>query len=267
MKRGAEFSLYQGGSPARRTPHPPTDNLNLRTKQRSLTNLTLLSDVEQRLYSPEPDEPRPRGSQTQTCSWYLPSTQRAASSLQTSPRKEVVRRAGGLRGTRAQSLSLPLTLTKTLSQSEHSLIPVLWRGSAAGARPQQASHGGHSRTELQQKSRVEVETEDDGRSCLFDKEVRPGTKQGGRRRRSREGWAEEEVSEGGPREGRAQLDKDMIMTMLGDLEQVLQPHTRKSTSPRLSVGSAGPSPVRSSQVQVQVQSGPVRSSQQGCRWD
>ena len=44
-------------------------------------------------------------------------------------------------------------------------------------------------------------------------------------------WAEEEVSGGGPREGAAQLDKEVILTMLGDLEQVLhtQPHPRKLT--------------------------------------
>lgn len=45
-------------------------------------------------------------------------------------------------------------------------------------------------------------------------------------------WAEEEVSGGGPREGTAQLDKEVILTMLGDLEQVLhtQPRPRKSVT-------------------------------------
>lgn len=55
-----------------------------------------------------------------------------------------------------------------------------------------------------------------------------GGKQGGR---EKDGgyWAEEEVSGGGPREGTAQLDKEVILTMLGDLEQVLhtQPRPRK----------------------------------------
>uniref|UniRef100_A0A665VDZ6 Neuron navigator 3 n=1 Tax=Echeneis naucrates TaxID=173247 RepID=A0A665VDZ6_ECHNA len=161
MKRGAEFSVYQGGSPARRPPQPLPDNLNLRIKQRSLTNLTLLSDGEQQVYSFE---------------------------------------GGGVRGTRARSLSL--SLTKVLSQSEHSLIPVPWRSTAVG---------GHEE---------------------------PAVGRGGGKRGNRENdggyWAEEEVSGGGPREGTAQLDKEVILTMLGDLEQVLhkKPHPREDPETR-----------------------------------
>ena len=115
MKRGAEFSVFQGGSPPRRPPQPLPDNLNLR-KQRSLNNLTLFGEGEQRVYVMELGEPAPR---------------RPVSSLSSSPparggspRKEPPRDPG-VRGTRARSLSL--TLTKMLSQSEHSLIPVPWR--------------------------------------------------------------------------------------------------------------------------------------------
>lgn len=162
MKRGAEFSVYQGGSPARRPPQPLPDNLNLRIKQRSLTNLTLLSDGEQRVYSFELDEPPPRLSQPQNSSSYSSSAQRAGGSLQGSPRKEVVTRGGGVRGTRARSLSL--SLTKVLSQSEHSLIPVPWRCTAAGGRPQRASYSGHPRTEPLQKSREEAGTDEEGSS-------------------------------------------------------------------------------------------------------
>uniref|UniRef100_A0A7N5ZWQ2 AAA+ ATPase domain-containing protein n=1 Tax=Anabas testudineus TaxID=64144 RepID=A0A7N5ZWQ2_ANATE len=183
MKRGAEFSVYQGGSPARRPPQPLPDNLNLRLKQRSLTNLTLLSDGEQRVYSFE---------------------------------------GGGVRGTRARSLSL--SLTKVLSQSEHSLIPVPWRCTAAASRPQRASYSGHPRTEPQRKSREGAGTDEEGSSGHSDEELAASKVGGKREGKEKDGgyWAEEEVSGGGPREGTAQLDKEVILTMLGDLEQVLK---------------------------------------------
>lgn len=231
MKRGAEFSVYQGGSPARRPPQPLPDNLNLRIKQRSLTNLTLLSDGEQRVYSFELDEPPPRLSQPQNSSLYSSSTQRAGGSLQGSPRKEAVTRGGGVRGTRARSLSL--SLTKVLSQSEHSLIPVPWRCTGAGGRPQRASYSGHPRTEPVRTSREEGGTDEEGSSGRSDEEPAAGRGGGKRGGKEKDGgyWAEEEVSGGGPREGTAQLDKEVILTMLGDLEQVLhtQPRPRKST--------------------------------------
>ncbi|KAM7377921.1 hypothetical protein PAMA_013031 [Pampus argenteus] len=233
MKRGAEFSVYQGGSPARRPPQPLPDNLNLRIKQRSLTNLTLVSDGEQRVYSCELGEPPPpRLSQPQNSSLYSSSTQRAGGSLQGSPRKEVVTRGGGVRGIRARSLSL--SLTKVLSQSEHSLIPVPWRCTGAGGRPQRASYSGQPRTEPLRKSREEAGTDEEGSSGRSDEESAPGGgKQGGK---EKDGgyWAEEEVSGGGPREGTAQLDKEVILTMLGDLEQVLhiQPRPREDPETR-----------------------------------
>lgn len=224
MKRGAEFSVYQGGSPARRPPQPLPDNLNLRIKQRSLTNLTLLSDGEQRVYAFELDEPPSRLSQPQNSSVYS-STQRAGGSLQGSPRKEASARGGGVRGTRARSLSL--SLTKVLSQSEHSLIPVPWRCTGTGGRPQRASYSGHPRAEPARRSRGEGGTDEEG-SGRSDEEPAAGRGGGKRGGKEKDGgyWAEEEVSGGGPREGTAQLDKEVILTMLGDLEQALHTQPR-----------------------------------------
>lgn len=216
MKRGAEFSVYQGGSPARRPPQPLPDNLNLRIKQRSLTNLTLLSDGEQRVYAFELDKAAPCLPLPQNS--YPPSAPRAGGSLQGSPRKEAIMRGGGMRGTRAQSLSL--SLTKVLSQSEHSLIPVPWR--CTGGRPQRASYGGHSRAESARPSKEEKGAGEDPIAAASRGTRGETEKEGGY-------WAEEEVSGGGPREGKAQLDKDVILTMLGDLEQVL-PRPRKSAT-------------------------------------
>lgn len=225
MKRGAEFSVYQGGSSARRPLQPLPDNLNLRIKQRSLTNLTLLSDGEQPVYSFELDEAPSRLSEPQNSPVYSPSAQRAGGSLQGSPRKEVTTRGGGMQGTRTRSLSL--SVTKLLSQSEHSLIPVPWRCTSSAERPQRASYSGHSRSERAWTSREEGGTDEEGSSGRSD-EKQPE----GRRHKEKDSgyWAEEEVSGGGPREGTAQLDKEVILTMLGDLEQVLhtQPRPRKS---------------------------------------
>lgn len=225
MKRGAEFSVYHGGSPARQPPQPLPDNLNLRIKQRSLTNLTLLSDGEQRVYAFELDEVSRGVSQPQNS--YSLSVQRTGGSLQGSPRKEAITRGGGVGGTRARSLSL--SLTKMLSQSEHSLIPVPWRCTGAGGRPQRASYSGHPRAEPARLSREEDGTEEEEEPAAS----RGGGKWGGK---EKDGgyWAEEEVSGGGPREGTAQLDKEVILTMLGDLEQVLhtQPHPRKLAQSR-----------------------------------
>ncbi|XP_029016159.1 neuron navigator 3 isoform X12 [Betta splendens] len=231
MKRGAEFSVYQGGSPARRPPQPLPDNLNLRLKQRSLTNLTLLNDGDQRVYSFELDEPPSRLSRPQSSPSHSTCMQRAGGSLQGSPRKEATAREGGVRGTRARSLSL--SLTKVLSQSEHSLIPVPWRCAGATGRPQRASYGSHPRIDPQRRSRGEVGTDEEGGSGRPDEA--PAAGRGGAQREGKEKdagyWAEEEVSGGGPREGTAQLDKEVILTMLGDLEQVLHKQPRPREDP------------------------------------
>ncbi|CAL8405512.1 unnamed protein product [Arctogadus glacialis] len=165
MKRGAEFSVYQGGgsSPpaARRPPRPGPDlNLNLRPRQRSLGNLTA------------PGEGERRGSASESPPPLLGASHRDAQTLAApwgagSPGLQGVRK-----GARARSLSL--SLTKVLSPSDHSLIPVPWRRSIGGGLSYQ---GG----------------------CV--------------------GGAAEEEAEGGPREGRAHLDQEVILTMLGDLEQ------------------------------------------------
>lgn len=228
MKRGAEFSVYQGGSPARRPPQPLPDNLNLRIKQRSLTNLTLLSDGEQRVYSFELDDPPTRLPQRPNSSPYSSPSPRPGGSLQGSPRKEAVARGGGIRGTRARSLSL--SLTKVLSQSEHSLIPVPWRCKGGSGRPQRASYSGQPRGDPARRSREELPKIEKAGSEHADEESARGRAVGKQGGKEKDGyWAEEEVSEGGPREGTAQLDKDVILTMLGDLEQALhtQPRPRK----------------------------------------
>ncbi|XP_015251017.1 PREDICTED: neuron navigator 3 isoform X12 [Cyprinodon variegatus] len=236
MKRGAEFSVYQGGSPARRPPQPLPDNLNLRIKQRSLTNLTLLSDGEQRVYSFELTEPPSRLSQPLSSSPYSSSSQRAGGSLQGSPRKEGSSRSAGVRGIRARSLSL--SLTKVLSQSEHSLIPVPWRCTGAGGRPQRASYSGHPRFEPRRRSREGSGADGESRNGCSSTETASGRGGGKQVGKEKDGgyWAEEEASEGGPREGTAQLDKEVILTMLGDLEQVLhtspQPHPREDPETR-----------------------------------
>lgn len=144
-----------------------------------------------------------------------------------------------MRGTRARSLSL--SLTKVLSQSEHSLIPVPWRCTAAAGRPQRASYSGHPRTEPQWKSREEAGTDEEGSSGRSDEEPAAGRGGGKREGKQKDSgyWAEEEVSGGGPREGTAQLDKEVILTMLGDLEQVLhtQPRPRKSIQSQQRTGN------------------------------
>lgn len=214
MKRGAEFSVYQGGSPARRSPQPVPDNLNLRLKQRSLTNLTL--DGERRVYALETDKPPPRFPPRQSSLVYpSSSSQRAGGSLQGSPRKEALARNCG---PRARSLSL--SLTKMLSQSEHSLIPVPWRSTG---RLQRASYGGHPRGETPREPEQQADAAEEGSRGRSDEDQAGGGKRGSGENGGGY-WAEEEVSGGGAREGTAQLDKDVILTMLGDLEQVL--HTR-----------------------------------------
>lgn len=66
--------------------------------------------------------------------------------------------------------------------------------------------------------------------------------------RERDGgyWAEEEVSGGGPREGTAQLDQEVILTMLGDLEQVLHTQPRPRKSEVWQLGGSGARKVNSS---------------------
>ncbi len=203
MKRGAEFSVFQGGSPPRRSPQPLPDNLNLR-KQRSLGNLVLLSDGEQRVYAFELDE-RP-------C---LPSTASGTSSSSPSPQhgRGSTRRHPDS-STRARSLSL--SLTKVLSQSEHSLIPVPWGRKSSRMAP---AHQ-HQRPEMVEKVGSCHKSDEDPRACSADT--------GG-------DWELESA-----REEKAQLDKEVILTMLGDLEQVLNPQTCRKCSAAYRVAQTHP---------------------------
>uniref|UniRef100_UPI004034050F neuron navigator 3 isoform 14 n=1 Tax=Danio rerio TaxID=7955 RepID=UPI004034050F len=188
MKRGAEFSVFQGGSPPRKSPQPLPDNLNLR-KQRSLGNLVLLSDGEQRVYAFELDEPACPPLSASGTSSTSPSPQHARGGARRNPDSSI----------RARSLSL--SLTKMLSQSEHSLIPVPWGRKSS----RMASAHQHHRPEL---------VENVGNSA--DKEPQAGPAGTGG------DWELESA-----RDEQAQLDKEVILTMLGDLEQVLNPKTRR----------------------------------------
>lgn len=192
MKRGAEFSVFQGGSPPRKTPQPVPDNLNLR-KQRSLGNLVLLSDGEQRVYTFELDEPSCPPSATSGASSTSPPTQHGRGGARRHP------------DSTARARSLSLSLTKVLSQSEHSLIPVPWGRKSSRMVP--AHH--HQRPEA-------VGDVSGGRKS--DEDSRAGSASTGG------DWAEELES---AREEQAQLDKEVILTMLGDLEQVLSPQKRR----------------------------------------
>ncbi|KAK7898364.1 hypothetical protein WMY93_019217 [Mugilogobius chulae] len=134
MKRGAEFSGVSRGKPARRPPQPVPDNLNLRIKQRSLNNLTLFSEREHSTIFPDETPNRHSYNAHNYAKQHgaIGAGGGGGGSLQGSPRKEASS------GTRARSLSL--SLTKVLSQSEHSLIPVPWR-----CRAQRASYSGYPR--------------------------------------------------------------------------------------------------------------------------
>uniref|UniRef100_A0A671L0N3 Neuron navigator 3-like n=1 Tax=Sinocyclocheilus anshuiensis TaxID=1608454 RepID=A0A671L0N3_9TELE len=189
MKRGAEFSVFQGGSPPRKSSQPLPDNLNLR-KQRSLGNLVLLSDGEQRVYAFELNAPCPPSTSSGTSS-SSPSPQHGRGSTRRHPDSS----------TRARSLSL--SLTKVLSQSEHSLIPVPWGRKSSRMAPALQ----HQRPEM-------VEKAGSCRKSDEDPEAGPASTGGD--------WELESA-----REEKAQLDKEVILTMLGDLEQVLNPQTRR----------------------------------------
>lgn len=190
MKRGADFSVFQGGSPPRKSPQTLPDNLNLR-KQRSLGNLVLLSDGEQRVYTFELDEPPCPPSSESGMSSSSPSAQHGRSSARRHPESS----------TRARSLSL--SLTKMLSQSEHSLIPVPWGRKSSRMAPAHQLQ----RPELVDKA---------GSSRRSDEDTRAGPAGTGG------DWELESA-----RDEQAQLDKEVILTMLGDLEQVLNPQTRR----------------------------------------
>ncbi|KAJ8381418.1 hypothetical protein SKAU_G00021960 [Synaphobranchus kaupii] len=160
MKRGGEFSVFQGGSPSRRAPPPPA-NLNLR-KQKSLTNLALQGEAERRASALEPGDAGPR--------WGSPKKVTAAVREGAEPAEP-----GGHRGPRGGE------------------APALDR--ACGEATERG--GGHG----------------------SGYEARPAAQ------RVRHWPDEEEDEEGGcGREGAAHLDQEVILTMLGDLQQALYAH-------------------------------------------
>ncbi|TRY65841.1 hypothetical protein DNTS_018014, partial [Danionella cerebrum] len=183
----ADFSVFQGGSPPRKSPQPISDNLNLR-KQRSLGNLVLLSDGEQRVFAFELEEPSQ--SSASGTSFSSTSPQHGRGSARRHPDSS------------ARARSLSLSITKMLSQSEHSLIPVPCSRKSSRISPAHLQH----RPELVDRAN----------SKKSDKEPQTGPEGTGG------DWEIESA-----REEQAQLDKEVILTMLGDLEQVLIPQTHR----------------------------------------
>uniref|UniRef100_A0AAY5EKV6 Neuron navigator 3 n=1 Tax=Electrophorus electricus TaxID=8005 RepID=A0AAY5EKV6_ELEEL len=191
MKRSGEFSALPSSGATRYGPRPLADNLNLR-KQRSLGNLMLLSDGEQQVYTFGPDEPSS-----------LPPASSSSSVRQG--------RGGARRGADRVARARSLSLSRMLSHSEHSLIPVpcSHRSGRAGATPAKPARR-HRRSREEEEEEEEEQEEQVGAADSGD-------------------WAEEM---GSGREERAQLDKEVILTMLGDLEQVLNTHTREDPETR-----------------------------------
>ena len=121
-----------------------------------------------------------------------------------------------------------------LSHSEHSLIPVPWRTSKTAQRGSQGQQVGHhtqrasqgpspQRANTRPTSRPPAATDEEGSASdrSEDDETSSGGAQGEGGQDGGGGfWGE--VEEGCGREDRAQLDKEVILTMLGDLEQVLK---------------------------------------------
>lgn len=169
MQRPAELSVFRG-----------KDGRNgggRLQKQKSLTNLALLSEGEKRRYSCREN-------------WFGS----ASKSIQVSYQREGEHRSRGL-------------LSKALSKSAHSLYH------ASNKSPWEAEELplARSRKSSKRLSRYPVDESDQGESSKLGDENVPF--------KSSQNWVEEE--EGCLREGTAQLDEDVIMTMLGDLEQVL----------------------------------------------
>ncbi|KAG7454672.1 hypothetical protein MATL_G00262270 [Megalops atlanticus] len=190
MKRGAEFSVFQCRSPSRRAPPPAPDNLNLR-RQKSLTSLALHGESERRAYTPEPGGPKKEGEKEE------------------GGEEEEGRRRG------ARTRSLSLSLCRVLSRSEHSLPPGAPRGAGADGR------AGRQSGEVIPPDRGAGETTDEEGGGGGRSDDEPGARVTGPGARF---WAEEELEGGCVREGTAHLDQEVILTMLGDLEQALLTH-------------------------------------------
>ncbi|MGH0136680.1 UNVERIFIED_CONTAM: hypothetical protein FKN15_075959 [Acipenser sinensis] len=196
MHKGTELSVFQGRNPAGR------EKSNLR-KQKSLTNLTRLSEGEHRVYSFDLDE-----------------TEAPRETSRNFLKKDGRQRAG--------------SLSRTLSRSEHSLFhgspPA---GAAAAQRASEAdlcavSSGsgkwstslGCQWAEVKAPNKVcEVTDEEGSGSSSSSRSDDDPALFCGSNVTGSQYWAEEEA--GCQREGTAHLDHEVILTMLGDLEQAL----------------------------------------------
>uniref|UniRef100_A0A8C4WAU6 Neuron navigator 3 n=1 Tax=Gopherus evgoodei TaxID=1825980 RepID=A0A8C4WAU6_9SAUR len=176
MQRPAELSVFKGKAVRR-------GNARLQ-KQKSLTNLTLISEGEKRRYSYREN-------------WFG----NASKSSQNCHQREA-------------EVEDRISLSKLLSQSVHSLYHTNSATSEktevlppAGSNKSSRRSGGQSTDEGFEVDNEERDKSDDENvPCKSNFTSR--------------NWAEKE-EEGCLREGTAQLDEDVIMTMLGDLEQVL----------------------------------------------
>ncbi|XP_074980450.1 neuron navigator 3 isoform X8 [Caretta caretta] len=176
MQRPAELSVFKGKDVRR-------GNARLQ-KQKSLTNLALISEGEKRRYSYREN-------------WFG----NASRSSQNCHQREA-------------EVGDRISLSKLLSQSVHSLHH------SSSATPQEtevlppAGSNKSSRRSGGQSTDAGFEVGNEERDKSDDENVPCKSNFTSRN------WAEEE-EEGCLREGTAQLDEDVIMTMLGDLEQVL----------------------------------------------
>ncbi|XP_074798102.1 neuron navigator 3 isoform X7 [Natator depressus] len=176
MQRPAELSVFKGKDVRR-------GNARLQ-KQKSLTNLALISEGEKRRYSYREN-------------WFG----NASKSSQNCHQREA-------------EVGDRISLSKLLSQSVHSLHHT------SSATPQEtevlppAGSNKSSRRSGGQPTDAGFEVGNEERDKSDDENVPCKSNFTSRN------WAEEE-EEGCLREGTAQLDEDVIMTMLGDLEQVL----------------------------------------------
>ncbi|KAF4792427.1 Neuron navigator 3 [Turdus rufiventris] len=175
MQRSAELSVFKGTEVRRGC-------VRLQ-KQKSLTNLTLISEGEKRRYSYREN-------------WFG----NASKSSQSYQLRDA---EAGCRG----------SLSKAFSQSVHSLCyssfttPQTFQGiPPAGSRTSRRSGGRCTGEGFQTDNEEGKISDDENASCASHFPSRT--------------WAEEE-EEGCLREGTAHLDEDVIITMLGDLEQVL----------------------------------------------
>lgn len=173
MQRSAELSVFKGKEVRRGCVHLQ--------KQKSLTNLTLISEGEKRRYSYREN-------------WFG----NASKSSQSYHQQEA---EAGCTG----------SLSRALSRSVHSLChssltaPQAFQAVApAGSRTSRRSSDRHTGGGFEIDNEDRGKSDDENVSCTFPSR----------------NWAEEE-EEGCLREGTAHLDEDVIITMLGDLEQVL----------------------------------------------